>query len=80
MSADQSSKYSVSAHLRACELALLDPIVRCDRARVAALLAEDFEEFGSSGRIWSREAILSLLETEDYYSSGHGGLSLRFAR
>ena len=54
------------AHLRACEEALLDPAVRRDRARVSALLAEDFLEFGSSGRVWLREDILELLASEDY--------------
>jgi hypothetical protein len=54
------------AHLRSCEEALLDPAVRRDRARVAALLSEDFEEFGSSGRVWSREAIIDSLATEVY--------------
>jgi hypothetical protein len=54
------------AHLLACEEALLDPAVRRDRARVDALLAEDFLEFGSSGRVWSREATLELLTSEDY--------------
>src|SRR5580698_4254021 len=56
----------VGAHLRALEETLLDPAVRRDRARVAALLAEDFEEFGSSGRVWTREQILDLLEGEEY--------------
>lgn len=56
----------ISAHLRACEETLLDPEVRRDRAQVAALLAEDFMEFGSSGRAWSREEILELLATESY--------------
>jgi hypothetical protein len=56
----------VGAHLRALEETLLDPAVRCDRARVAALLAEEFEEFGSSGRVWTREQILDLLEGEEY--------------
>jgi hypothetical protein len=55
------------AHLRSCEEALLDPAVRRDRARVAALLSEDFQEFGSSGRVWSREAIIDSLATEDYH-------------
>ena len=48
------------------EKLLLDPAVRRDRARVAALLADDFFEFGASGRIWTREEILDLLATEDY--------------
>jgi hypothetical protein len=54
------------AHLQACEQAVLDPALRRDRSRVSALLAEDFLEFGSSGRVWTREQILELLETEDY--------------
>jgi hypothetical protein len=57
---------ALCAHLRSCEEALLDPAVRRDRARVAAFLADDFEEFGSSGKAWSREAILELLATEPY--------------
>ena len=56
----------ICAHLQALEETLLDPEVRSDRARVAALLAEDFEEFGSSGRVWSREQILEFLASEDY--------------
>jgi hypothetical protein len=39
--------------------------VRRNRARVAALLADDFEEFGSSGRVWSRELIIESLACED---------------
>ena len=56
----------LSAHLRSCEESLLDPAVRRDRARVSALLTEDFQEFGASGRVWSREQILELLATENY--------------
>jgi hypothetical protein len=60
------NREAVCAHLRTCEEALLDPAVRRDPERVAALLAEDFQEFGSSGRAWSREEIIDLLATEDY--------------
>ena len=48
------------------ELLLMDPAVRRDRERVAALLNEDFMEFGSSGRVWTREETLELLATETY--------------
>ena len=34
---------------------------RRDRARVGALLAEDFMEVGSSGRVWDRPSALELL-------------------
>jgi len=54
------------AHLQTCEQALLDPAVRRDRRRVSELLTEDFLEFGSSGRVWTREQILEFLETENY--------------
>lgn len=50
--------------LLSLELQLMDPAFRKDREQVAALLAEDFREFGSSGRFWSREAIIELLATE----------------
>jgi hypothetical protein len=56
----------IDAHLRACEEALLDPAVRRDRKRVAALLAAGFLEFGSSGRMWTRAEVLELLATESY--------------
>lgn len=52
--------------MRRLEEALLDPVVRRDRARVSALLAEEFQEFGSSGRVWTRERILDLLAGEEY--------------
>ena len=55
---------ALAAHLFSLELALLDPAARRDRARVESLLAQDFQEFGSSGRIWSRSQILDLLESE----------------
>jgi hypothetical protein len=54
----------LSALLLSLERQLMDPVFRKDRAAVSSLLAEDFREFGSSGRAWSREAILDLLETE----------------
>jgi hypothetical protein len=39
------------------ELALLDPEVRCDPARVRAFLHPDFVEFGASGRVRDRASI-----------------------
>jgi len=56
----------ITACLRACEEMLLDPAARRHRARVAALLDDDFREFGASGRIWSRDEIVDLLANEEY--------------
>ena len=66
MSGNRDRNDAVCAHLRACEEALLDAAVRRDHARVAALLADDFREFGYSGRVWLREEILELLANETY--------------
>ena len=42
-------------------------MARRDRERVAGVLAEDFQKFGSSGRVWTREMLLERLETEMYF-------------
>ena len=60
------SDLDLGAHLRSLEENLLDPATRRDRAKVSALLTDDFREFGSSGREWTRQQTLDLLATEDY--------------
>ncbi len=47
------------------ERELLDPAVRADSSRVAALLHPDFEEIGRSGRLWGRDALVEALADED---------------
>jgi|SRR5271165_555568 len=54
----------VTAQLRGLEESLLDSAVRRDGDRLRELLAEDFLEFGSSGRVWTRRSIIDLLATE----------------
>jgi hypothetical protein len=66
MSPSRAVAKAVAAELLRAEMLLLDPAVRRDRARVSALLANDFFEFGASGRIWTRDQILDLLATEEY--------------
>jgi hypothetical protein len=51
-------------HLRQLEERLLDPAVRRDSALVSALLADDFVEFGSSGRIFDKATTLVDLKNE----------------
>jgi hypothetical protein len=62
---DPQAHDQLAADLFSLELALLDPAVRRDRARVESLLADDFQEFGASGRIWSRDQILDMIESEN---------------
>jgi hypothetical protein len=52
------------SQLRKLEQSLLDLTVRRDGDRLRQLLAEDFLEFGSSGRVWTRKSIIDLLAAE----------------
>ena len=60
---------TTKSELRRLELQLMDPGVRRDRERVGRLLAPGFVEFGSSGRVWSREVMLELLATGTFTTS-----------
>lgn len=50
--------------LRALEESLLDTSVRHDRKKLRSMLAENFVEFGSSGRTWTRSSIIEMLSRE----------------
>lgn len=54
----------IGEELRELEERLLQPDFRRSRLAVSALLADDFVEYGSSGRIFDKEQILDLLGTE----------------
>jgi hypothetical protein len=41
-----------------CEMRLLDPRVRAPAGEVAALLDDDFREFGASGRVWDKASVV----------------------
>ena len=55
---------SIEDHLKQLEESLLDPAIRRDPALVAPLLADDFIEFGASGRIFNKSSILEDLKNE----------------
>jgi hypothetical protein len=55
---------NIAGDLLRSEEALLNPAVRKDRSQVEKFLAEDFVEFGSSGRVWTRAGVIELLATE----------------
>lgn len=54
----------IEQHLKELELELLRPDVRRSPELLSSLLAEDFREFGSSGRIFGRNEIVQVLQTE----------------
>ena len=51
-------------HLFGLETRLLEPQTRGDAAALATLLAPDFVEFGSSGRVFDRSSIIAALSGE----------------
>jgi hypothetical protein len=55
---------SLEQHLRDLEERLLQPGVRKSAEEVAALLDDDFVEFGGSGRIFDRQQVVEALRAE----------------
>jgi hypothetical protein len=58
---------TTAGHLRSLEEALLNPALRRNRAAVENLLTQDFVEFGSSGRVWTRDQITELLANQPLF-------------
>jgi hypothetical protein len=54
----------VEGHLQALELELLRPDGRKSPELLSSLLADDFTEFGSSGRIFRKQDIIEALRAE----------------
>jgi hypothetical protein len=54
----------IQQRLQELELELLQPVVRQNPERLSFLLADEFREFGSSGRIFSKSDIIEALRTE----------------
>src|SRR5437660_10990424 len=54
----------IKTQLHELEERLSEPAVRRDPETVSALLADDFREFGSSGRIFNKQQILVALQEE----------------
>jgi hypothetical protein len=62
---DTTDLAALTAELRALEDSILDPAVRSDPARLRALLAPDFTEFGAAGRVFDRDGIVAALAAEN---------------
>jgi hypothetical protein len=59
-----NSSQELATHLFQLEQQLLQPSTRRDEVALRSLLAEDFREFGSSGRVYTRQQIIDALATE----------------
>jgi hypothetical protein len=59
-----SSPPDLAAHLFRLEQQLLEPSTRRNATALISLLDEDFREFGSSGRIYTRQQIIDALAAE----------------
>jgi hypothetical protein len=54
----------LTAEIHALEMRLLEPAVRASSEALAALLAPEFIEFGSSGRVYDRRQVIAALAEE----------------
>ena len=59
------SSAGLEAHLRELEERLLQPEVRASHQELSRLLADEFLEFGSSGRTYNKPGILAALSSEE---------------
>jgi hypothetical protein len=59
-----NSSQELAAHLFHLEQQLLQPSTCRDATALTSLLADDFREFGSSGRIYTRQQIIDQLAAE----------------
>jgi len=60
----QAGSIAPEALVEELERELLGPLVRGDIGRTAVLLHPDFMEIGSSGRVWTRDAMMMALEED----------------
>jgi hypothetical protein len=67
----------IAVQLRQLEQQLLDPIFRRDREAVSRLLADEFIEFGNSGRTFDKERILNALASEMAHAVSMSGFDSR---
>ncbi|UCE25259.1 MAG: DUF4440 domain-containing protein [Candidatus Zixiibacteriota bacterium] len=62
------NKESLLQHLSRLEKHLMQPEVRRSPAELEKLLAEEFVEFGSSGRVYDRQSIIEALSIESPFT------------
>lgn len=60
-----SDTSSLASHLQQLENELLRPATRRDRQRLDSLLADEFREFGASGRVFDKGSIIAELSAEE---------------
>lgn len=56
----------LAAHLLDLETQLHRQDIRADEATLCKLIADDFFEFGVSGTVWTREAVVEALRDESF--------------
>jgi hypothetical protein len=66
---------ALASHLRALETSLLQPDVRKSK-QLVALLAEEFIEFGTSGRVYTKEDLVAVLQAESPSTQTTGNIKV----
>lgn len=55
---------SPAEEVRSLEMSLLSPAVRKDARKIQGLLADEFQEFGASGQVYTKAEVIKLLAEE----------------
>lgn len=58
------ARTKIAEDLRTLEARLMDPLVRRSPSEVDNLLADDFVEFGSSGRVYDKQTMIEVLQQD----------------
>jgi hypothetical protein len=61
---DKDETMEIAETLRRCEEKMFETSIRKNAEAVASMLADEFLEFGSSGRVYSKEQIIAELHSE----------------
>src|SRR5271154_5188132 len=61
---EQGEAMDIAETLRRCEEKLFEGSVRKNAEVVASMLTDDFQEFGSSGRVYSKEQVIAEVQSE----------------
>ncbi|MCD5986522.1 DUF4440 domain-containing protein [Pseudomonas sp. CDFA 553] len=68
---------NIHAHIEDLEHRLLQQDVRADEATVLALIADDFMEFSASGRVWTKDDVITGLKSEAFVSRSMSDVQVR---
>ncbi len=68
----------IKIHLRCLEERLVNPTTRCSSDELNLLIADDFLEYGSSGKIYNKKQVISSLVKEEAKNISISDFKIKF--